>query len=1166
MPLNSYHKINRPKTRSVYRLIVTITFVVVLVSSLLIGSIFYWKVLTPIEAEVFAEANKQMRYNLDMRLESKKDSVISIAQSIARQKLLVEGLLTQDKGKAFEAIESIDADYAKVTQYKTIRSQVINAEGVIIARSWDRNFSGAKAPHPLAKKVFESQWAEASFGAGEAGVGIVGFAPVMHQDQAIGLVSITQGIGSVVRLIQADNIDWVMVVHKPSLVARTEGKLPKAYQDYPMLSDDIMLASKDRFTESAVDFVKRNLLTRFNFDPRSTKPEFFLSDGRLVGIYPIIDEAGRVIGQHVLSQPSAPIEDKVAVAEAQMWLVGGAFFLVILLTVWLLVVLVRRLLTDPIGEVSANIQRVIETSDFSQRLPVHGDNELERMKADFNRLLEQISVALREANDAVSSAASANFSRYMVGKYTGELKQLQLGINTAIADLHETHDLLTHANQAKAQFLANMSHEIRTPMNAILGMAYLTLGTELTPQQQDYVEKIHVAANNLLRIINEILDFSKIESGKMEIEFEPIALEEVLQASLLPTQTSASNKRLEVLLYIDPELSFCRQPKLLGDSVRIGQVLLNLLSNAIKFTERGYIVVDVNVMDRQDALWTVAIRVEDTGIGMSEEQVTKLFQEFTQADASTTRKYGGTGLGLAISRNLARLMGGDLTVTSEQGKGSCFTFTFQVKVDGAPANLPCHAQEKVALVVDDFELAAEQVAIQLAMFNFHVIKLHNAEEALTFLHKHPQPDWIFIDWMMPGKDGVWLVEQIRQHYPSLTQQCVLMSFHDWSGLQSVATKQGIAHFLSKPILPSHLAPLFDEALKGAGISGRRLGGVSHIPDLLGKKLLLVEDNLLNQQIAKELLAPTKATIVLADNGEQAVYHATQTDSIFDMVLMDIQMPVLDGVEATKAIRQYPQLADLPIIAMTAHAFEEEKQRCFDAGMNAHLSKPIVPAQLYATLAEWLKVDTYLDLSSEANKDCGCDDKQTGLCLEDIHMMDLPQALLLLGDSRELLTESLCMFASDYAQALPTLESLLTEDAEAALRFAHTLKGLTATFAMQTISQGFADIEKALSQQDVAGAKGRLDEAFKQHFNEMMALVSAFCAQGNQQASHSDGDWLEVRATLLAHLENFSGDSLDYFEAHRSVFESHLSASAYRRLANALQNIDFDEAQVAIKEA
>jgi HPt (histidine-containing phosphotransfer) domain-containing protein len=182
------------------------------------------------------------------------------------------------------------------------------------------------------------------------------------------------------------------------------------------------------------------------------------------------------------------------------------------------------------------------------------------------------------------------------------------------------------------------------------------------------------------------------------------------------------------------------------------------------------------------------------------------------------------------------------------------------------------------------------------------------------------------------------------------------------------------------------------------------------------------------------------------------------------------------------------------------------------------------------------------------------------------MMDLPQALLLLGDSRELLTESLCMFASDYAQALPTLESLLKEDAEAALRFAHTLKGLTATFAMQTISQGFADIEKALSQQNVAGAQSRLDEAFKQHFNEMMMLVGAFCAQGNQQASHSDGDWLEVRATLLAHLENFSGDSLDYFEAHRSVFESHLSASAYRRLANALQNIDFDEAQVAIKEA
>lgn len=1154
------------KPRSIYRLLVVSALTIVGLGSLFIGVIFYVKVLTPIQSEILSEAHRQAQFNLNMRLESKKDSVVSIAQSLSRQNDVVDALLTADQTKAFKAISSIQADYAGSTQYKTVRAQLIDSHKTILARSWDKDFNGGKAPHPLVEKVLQNKFTEASFGAGEAGVGFVGVAPVLHQQQLIGLVSITQGLGSVVQRLKQDHIDWVMVVSETNLAARTAGKLPKAYNNYPRISPEIILASENKFEPEAVAFVQQNLLTSFSFNSQLSKASYKLVQDRLVSIIPIYDEAGRIIGQHVLMQQLQPLMMRIEQSERQMWLVGGSFSVVVLFTVWMMVVLIRRLLTNPIDHISSQIEHIIEGSNYKQRLPVSGHNELEQMKVIFNQLLEQFSTALSEANDAVTSAANGDFSHYMVGKYRGELRKLQLGINNAIADLHQTHNMLVDASKAKAQFLANMSHEIRTPMNAILGMAYLTLGTELTPQQQDYVEKIHVAANNLLRIINEILDFSKIESGKMEIEFEPIALEEVLQASLLPTQTSASNKRLEVLLYIDPELSFCRQPILLGDSVRIGQVLLNLLSNAIKFTERGYIVVDVNVMDRQDAFWTLAIRVEDTGIGMSEEQVTKLFQEFTQADASTTRKYGGTGLGLAISRNIARLMGGDLTVTSEQGKGSCFTFTFQVKVDGAPANLPCHAQEKVALVVDDFELAAEQVAIQLAMFNFHVIKLHNAEEALTFLHKHPQPDWIFIDWMMPGKDGVWLVEQIRRHYPSLTQQCVLMSFHDWSGLQSVATKQGIAHFLSKPILPSHLAPLFDEALKGAGISGRRLGGVSHIPDLLGKKLLLVEDNLLNQQIAKELLAPTKATIVLADNGEQAVYHATQTDSVFDMVLMDIQMPVLDGVQATKAIRQYPQLADLPIIAMTAHAFEEEKQRCFDAGMNAHLSKPIVPAQLYATLAQWLKVDTYLDLSSEANKDCGCEDKQTGLCLEDIHMMDVPQALLLLGDSRELLTESLCMFVSEYAQALPTLENLLTEDAEAALRFAHTLKGLTATFAMQAISQGFADIEKALSQQDVAGAMGRLDGAFKQHFNEMMVLVSAFCAQENQQALHSDGDWSEVRATLLAHLENFSGDSLDYFEAHRSVFESHLSASAYRRLANALQNIDFDEAQVAIKEA
>ncbi|MBP7900820.1 MAG: response regulator, partial [Gammaproteobacteria bacterium] len=816
---------------------------------------------------------------------------------------------------------------------------------------------------------------------------------------------------------------------------------------------------------------------------------------------------------------------------------------------------------------SQSIQQVIQTSDFSHRLKVNGNNELESMKAEFNRLLEQISVALHEANDAVTSAASANFNKYMVGKYQGELKQLQLGINTAIADLHKTHDLLTHANKAKAQFLANMSHEIRTPMNAILGMAYLTLGTKLTPQQQDYVEKIHVAANNLLRIINEILDFSKIESGKMEIEHEPIVLEEVLQAGLLPTQTNASNKRLEVLLYIDPELSFCRQPKLLGDSVRIGQVLLNLLSNAIKFTEKGHIIVDVNLVEQTGETWKIAIRVEDTGIGMSPEQVGKLFQEFTQADASTTRRYGGTGLGLAISRNLAQLMGGDLSVSSEVGKGSCFTFTFLVKEAGPAITMPCTAHEKVALVVDDFELAAEQVAIQLSMFKFHVIKLHTAEEALAFLSKHPQPDWIFIDWMMPGKDGVWLYNQIRQQYPQLIEQSVLMSFHDWSGLQTMATKQGIHHFLSKPILPSHLAPLFDTSLPGTGVSGRRLANVSTIPDLSDKTLLLVEDNLLNQQIAKELLAPTKATIVVADNGEQAVYHATQTNTRFDVVLMDIQMPVLDGVEATKAIRKVYASDVLPIIAMTAHAFEEEKQRCFSAGMNAHVSKPIVPARLYETLSEWLKVDRVIEVVAQTPPAVETDNAtDAGVRLEDLSMMDLPEALLLLGDSRELLQESLCLFAADYANAPEQLNQLMATDTEAALRFAHTLKGLTATFAMKALSQTFAAIEKALSQADLAQAQASLSNDFTTQYDDMMRLLKALCSEDEQPKSTSSEDWSLVRATLLGHLENFSGDSLDYFEAHRSVFEQQLSSTDYRRLSSALQNIDFDEAQAVIKAA
>lgn len=1157
-----------PKARSVYRVLVGITIGIVSLSSLLIGIIFYQHILLPIQNELLDEASEEMRVILEMRLGAKDDSVVSVAAGLARSERVINGLVSQDRAVMYEAIASVGSDYAKITQYKNIRVQIITPDLMIQARSWDKDFKGATAPHPLARKTLQTLWADASFGVGEAGVGVVGFAPIFQQDKLLGLVSVTQGVGSVVRSLQENNIEWVMVVHKPSLVARTEGKLPPVYRDYPMLTDDIMLASKEFFKPSSVDFVRNELLDNFDFNPETTKPLSFLHQNRLVGILPIIDEAGRVIGQHIVSQAAQPILERIEHAQYKMAMVGLAFLIVILITIWLLIVLMRRLLTDPIEQASAQIQQIIQTSDFSQRLPVVGDNELERMKFEFNRLLEQISVALTEANQAVTSAASADFNRYMVGKYQGELKQLQLGINTAIADLHQTHDLLIHANQAKAQFLANMSHEIRTPMNAILGMAYLTLGTKLTPQQQDYVEKIHVAANNLLRIINEILDFSKIESGKMDIEHEPIVLEEVLQAGLLPTQTTASNKRLEVLLYIDPQLSFCKQPKLLGDSVRIGQVLLNLLSNAIKFTDRGHIIVDVNLIEQQADDWTVAIRVEDTGIGMTELQMAKLFQEFTQADASTTRKYGGTGLGLAISRNLARLMGGDLTVSSEEGKGSCFTFSFKLKAAGAGLQLPCHAQNKVALVVDDFELAAEQVAIQLAMFDFHVIKLHNAEEALAFLSKHPQPDWLFIDWMMPGRDGVWLIEQIRQQYPALTHQCVLMSFHDWTGLQNTAAKQGIEHFLSKPLLPSQLAPLFDTSLPNNHSSTRRFGKAMQIPNLQGKTLLLVEDNLLNQQIAKELLAPTLANLVLADNGEQAVYHATQTNSHFDLVLMDIQMPVLDGVSATKLIRQLRSAEALPIIAMTAHAFEEEKQRCFEAGMNAHLSKPIVPTNLYELLASWLNVTTYIEPATPAPNEVAAP-AANSVKLEDLVMMDLPEALMMLGDSRELLIESLCMFAQDYADAPTQLMQLIENDADAALRYAHTLKGLTATFAMRSVSQVFAAVEKALAQPDLALAKQSLSAEFVAEFQDLIRLLTELCQQNQDEVavtSASNEEWLLVKDTLFNHLANFNGDSLDYFEAHRDRFQQQMSAAAYRHLSTALQNIDFDEAMLALKDA
>ena len=504
------------------------------------------------------------------------------------------------------------------------------------------------------------------------------------------------------------------------------------------------------------------------------------------------------------------------------------------------------------------------------------------------------------------------------------------------------------ANLAKTRFLANMSHEIRTPINAVLGFTFLCLKLDLSPRPRDYLLNIQTASESLLALVNDLLDFAKIDADKLELELIPFTIDDVLQRTAKLFNLAARQKGIELVIGSLPGVP----PYLLGDPQRLGQVLINLLSNAVKFTEHGQIsvMVEAGVLSAETA--TLRFVVRDSGLGISLPQQATLFNAFTQADSSTTRKYGGTGLGLALSQQLVRRMGGEISIESEVGAGSCFSFSLRFALAPSvthPAPRTRSLAGKKVLIADDNAAMNLLLCAQVRSFGAQVEAVNSGQSVLERIGAGTAFDLLLIDWRMPEMDGLNTAQALRGDGHSLP--IILVTGDETALAQSRARAMGVGiqAFLCKPTSSASLLSTLLQTLDGHSVAPMPSGAPTALPMLDGVRILVVEDNDFNRQVARALIELTGAKVETADDGAQAL--AAVHNSTYDLLLMDIQMPVMDGYTATRAIRQH--WPDLPIIALTAHAMSEERPRVLAAGMNDILTKPILPALLYATLAHWL---------------------------------------------------------------------------------------------------------------------------------------------------------------------------------------------------------------------